>query len=83
MPMMTSYILKFWTHEKRKNLNILRTKHNFSSKKKNFNSLDIKSCTMRENYLLADVTFKESKTRESIERSKNVNKLVLSAIFKT
>ena len=38
---------------------------------------------MPENYLLADVTFKESKTRESIERSKNVNKLVLSAIFKT
>ena len=83
MSMMTSYILKFWTHEKRKNLNVLRTKHNFSSKKKNFNSLDIKSCTMRENYLLVDVTFKESKTRESIERSKNVNKLVLSAIFKT
>ena len=80
MPMMTPYILKFWTHEKRKNLNVLRTKHNFSSKKKN---LDIKSCTMPENYLLADVTFKESKTRESIERSKNVNKLVLSAIFKT
>ena len=82
MPMMTSYILNFWTYEKRKNLNILRTKHNFSSKKI-FNSLDIKSCTMPQNFLLANVTFKESKTRESIERSKNVNKLVVSVIFKT
>ena len=82
MPMMTSYILNFWTYEKHKNLNILRTKHNFSSKKI-FNSLDIKSCTMPQNFLLANVNFKESKTRESIERSKNVNKLVVSVIFKT